>query len=197
MNDALHEVKVPIIGDIKADELRRWKQCFGDARQIGYFTTDLATSIRFFVENARIGPWFVAANRYLRGVSYRGTTMDVRLSTAHANNGGVQIEIIEPDPSQQSVYSEWMARQGCGTLVHHTAWWVKNYTEAFRLAEARGYEAVLHGRATQGGFAYFQHPAMPEFSFEVTELTPERQAKYDRIALAAAQWDGSDPVRSV
>lgn len=197
MNDSIHEVQVPVIGTVDADGLRRWKQCFGDARQIGYFTTDLAATVRFFVEQARIGPWFVAANRCLRGVSYRGTTMDVKLSTAHANNGGVQIEIIEPDPSQQSVYSEWMARQGRGTLVHHIAWWVRDYAEAFKLAEARGYEAILHGRATQGGFAYFQHPAMPEFSFEVTELTSERQAKYDRIAQAAAGWDGSDPVRII
>lgn len=180
---------------IGADELRSWKKCFGDARQIGYVTTDLMKAMKFFIDSARIGPWFVAANRYLRGVNYRGTVMDVKLSTAHANSGGVQIEIIEPDPAQESIYSEWLGRDSERTLVQHVAWWVPDFGEAFRLAKARGYDPVLHGSSAQGGFAYFQHAALPEFTFEVTEITPERSAKYDRIAQAAAQWDGSEPVR--
>ena len=180
---------------VDGSEVAEWKQCFGDARQVGYVTTDLMKAIRFFIDNARIGPWFVAADRYLRQVNYRGTIMDVKLSTAHANSGGMQIEIIEPDPLQQSIYSEWLAHQGTRTLVQHLAWWVPDFQAALRLARARGYEAILHGSAVQGGFAYFQHPAMPEFTLEATEITPARTAKYELIAKAAERWDGSEPVR--
>ena len=175
-------------------DVAQWKQCFGDARQVGYVTTDLMKTITHFIDNARIGPWFVAADRYLRQVNYRGTIMDVKLSTAHANSGGMQIEIIEPGPLQQSIYSEWLAH-GERTLVQHLAFWVPDFQAAFRLATARGYEAILHGSAAQGGFAYFQHPAMPEFTLEATEITPARMGKYQLIAQAAANWDGADPVR--
>ena len=193
----MHTTQVRELDAVAADEVRRWKQCFGDARQLGYLTTDLMKAIEFFVDGARIGPWFVAANRYLRGVDYRGTVMDVKLSTAHANSGGLQIELIEPDPDQVSIYSEWLARDGNPkrALVQHMAWWVPDYAEACRLAEARGYARVQHGSSAQGGFAYFQHAALPEFNFEVTEVTPDRTAKYQRIAAAADGWDGTAPVR--
>lgn len=195
----MHNTIVRELGALDAGEVSRWKSTFGDVRQLGYLTTDLMGTIEYFVNRLHIGPWFVAANRYLRGVDYRGSKMDVRLSTAHANSGGMQIEIIEPDPSQQSVYSEWLARDGSPkrALVQHMAWWVPDYATAFRLAQARGYEAVQHGSSAQGGFAYFQHAALTEFNMEVTELTAERVAKYDRIAEAAAQWDGKDPIRLI
>ena len=180
---------------VAAADVAEWRRCFGDARQVGYVTTDLMKTIRFFIDNARIGPWFVAADRYLRQANYRGAVMDVNLSTAHANSGGMQIEIIEPDPAQQTIYSEWLA-QGERTLVQHIAFWVPDFQAALRLANARGYEVIMRGTSAQGGFAYLQHRDMREFTFEVTELTPDRLAKYDRIAKAAAQWDGSSPVRS-
>jgi hypothetical protein len=178
-----------------ADAIGQWKACFGDARQLGYVTTDLRRLVKFFIDNACIGPWFLAENRFLREANCRGRIMDIKLSTAHANSGGMQIEIIQPDPEQASIYSEWLARVSGKSLVQHMAWWVPDYPQAFRLAQERGYEPVMHGRSAQGGYAYFHNAGLPEFAFEVTELTPERSEKYHRIAQAAADWNGSDPIR--
>jgi Glyoxalase/Bleomycin resistance protein/Dioxygenase superfamily len=168
---------------------------FGDTRQVAYVVPDIQAALKFFVEIAGIGPWFLAEKLTLAGGRYRGTVADVPLAIALANSGGVQFELIQPLDETPSIYLDWLKRHRSQRLIQHYSSWVENYDEVHAAAIARGFEAIFEGRSAYGPFVYFAHSDDPDFMFEVTEFTPPRKSMFAAIAAAAHGWDGRDPVR--
>jgi hypothetical protein len=168
---------------------------FGEVRQVAYLTRDLDAAMRFMVQSAGIGPWFVK-DRHFPEVHFRGAPCELNLRIALANSGAVQFELIEPKPDERSLFNEWLQQHPRQLLVQHVASWPENYEAVHTAALGRGYVAVLEGDTETGPFAYFQHPERPELTFEVAKLTPERRAMFEQVALASQGWDGKDPVRS-
>jgi len=84
---------------------------FDNVRQVGYVTPDLKKSMRFMIERAGIGPWFIAERLTISECVYRGETYDLPLSIAVANSGTLQIELIEPVDDRPSIIPN-----GCGNI---------------------------------------------------------------------------------
>lgn len=168
---------------------------FDNIRQVGYVTPDLDKAMRFMVDKAGIGPWFVVDGIEVSGVTYRGEPLELNMSIALANSGTLQIELIQQNTPQRSMYTEWLEQYPAGDLVHHYSSWSERYDEVYAEAKRLGYEAVQEGRSSYGPFVYFQHRDNPAFIYEVTEFTRPRRRMFEQIAAAAENWDGRNAVR--
>jgi Glyoxalase/Bleomycin resistance protein/Dioxygenase superfamily len=168
---------------------------FGDTRQVAYVVQDMQAALKFFVETAGIGPWFLAEKLTLASGRYRGAVADVPLAIALANSGELQFELIQPLDDTPSIYRDWLSRHRGQRLVQHYSSWVENYDEVYAAAIGRGFEAIFEGRSAYGPFVYFAHSDDPDFMFEVTEFTQPRKSMFAAIAAAALSWDGQNPVR--
>lgn len=170
---------------------------FDSIRQVAYVTPDLESSMRFLIDKAGIGPWFVTDRVPVKDVTYRGLPLELEMTVALANSGTLQIELVQQTSSQASIYTEWLDRHPRGDVVHHFSSWTERYDEVYGNALRLGYEAIQEGRSDHGKFVYFQHPENLGFIYEVAELTTPRRRTFGQVADAAQNWDGRDPVRII
>lgn len=170
-------------------------QIFGEIGQIAYVTKDIHRLMKFFIEQCRIGPWFYTEHRVIDQYYFRGKPHDIVFSVAIANNGKWQIELIQQRNNAPSLFLEWLERYPQGDLVHHFAAWSDDYDGMLARAKATGFEQLMGGVSSLGPFSYLQNPRDPNFTIEMAGMSPDRRSVYDKVAAAARDWDGSDPVR--
>jgi hypothetical protein len=163
----------------------------GVVRQIGYIVSDFDKTVESWLALG-IGPWYVLRHQVQTG-NYRGKPCTVTLSLGFANTGDMQVEVIHQEDDTPSIYQEFLdsGREG----YHQLAWWV---TDVEATSKATGWPIVWSG-GDEGSarFAYVEPPAGPTAIVEIMELTPVTQGMADLVRGAAADWDGSDPVRSL
>ena len=168
---------------------------FGPIRQMGYVVRDIEAAMRDWAEKLRIGPWFYNPRLALSHYRFRGVDYpDFDMSYALANSGDMQIELIQQRCDTPSLYREHLDRHGEG--LQHVCIWPTDYDAAFALAEASGLAVAQEGRFGRIRFAYFEDAHRGGTSLEMSELVPGRLPGIERIRAAAADWDGSDPVRA-
>src|SRR5262249_24743256 len=110
------------------------------------------------------------------------------------NSGDMQIELIQQRCETPSLYREHLARHGEG--LQHVCVWPDDYDRVYALAKASGLTPAQEGRFGRSiRFAYFEDAAHGGTSLEMSELVPGRLPGIERIRQAAAEWDGSDPIR--
>jgi hypothetical protein len=166
----------------------------GPFTQIGYVVRDLDETVASWLRLG-IGPWFVL--RDLRQDSfYRGVPCSVPFSVAFSNNGELQIEVICQTDDTPSVFTEFL--QSGRESVQQLAWSVSDFDATVAAAEAAGWPEVWSGG---GGdiphYAYFEPSGAPAPVIEITELTEGTAAMAKVIRDAAANWDGTDPIRTL
>jgi catechol 2,3-dioxygenase-like lactoylglutathione lyase family enzyme len=82
-----------------------------------------------------------------------------------------------------------------GSGVHHMAFMVPDLTSALDHAQAQGWPEVLWAATATGQhFAFAQAPELGHL-IEMYEPSERLLGFYARIAEAARDWDGTDPVR--
>lgn len=168
---------------------------YGPIRQLGYVVHDIDAAMAMWANKLRIGPWFynprLAISWYrFRGVEYEGFDM----SYALANSGDMQIELIQQRCDTPSLYREHLEKYGEG--LQHICVWPEDYDATFALAIESGLTPAQEGRFKRVRFAYFEDAGHPGTSLEMSEMVPGRLPGIERIRAAAADWDGSDPVRA-
>jgi hypothetical protein len=168
---------------------------FGDIRQAGYVVRDIDSRLRFLSEKVGIGPWFVARNVRLPVCLYRGNPIEMEMHAALANSGGHQIELIQQVSPSPSIYTEWLNRYPDGSPLQHVSSWEEDFDGAVARGRKKGWIMIQEGRSAYGPFAYMEHPDDPKLVFEITRKGPERKSVFEQISQAAAEWDGSDPIR--
>jgi glyoxalase/bleomycin resistance protein/dioxygenase superfamily protein len=166
----------------------------GPIRQIGYVVTDLDQAMASWVELG-VGPWFV-----LRGLpmaaSYRGEPCETSLSVAWSNSGEMQIELIAQLDDTPSIFTEFLAARGPG--YHQLAYWATDFESTMRDVEKAGWPVVWSGGEGLGvRFAYVEPPDSPAAVIEISELTEATAANAMFMHDAAAEWDGTNPVRDL
>ena len=93
----------------------------------------MQAALTFFVEQAGIGPWFLAESMTLVNCRSLGHVCDIELSIALANSGGLQFELIQQLNDVPSNYRNWRARYPGRLLVQHFSSWSERYVEFTRL----------------------------------------------------------------
>jgi hypothetical protein len=170
---------------------------FGPITQLGYVVLDIHEAMRWWVEDAQIGPWFYNETSVVSEVDYRGTVYhDLTLSSAFANSGGLQIELIQQDNTAPTVYRDYLAVHPEGGLHHWSSWPTpEQYDERMSVALKMGYVAEMQGNSPKGAFVYFSKGGQVAPLFEMAAMVPSRIEFFDRVRDAAIDWDGRDPIR--
>ncbi len=172
---------------------------YGTAFQAGYVVEDLDAALEHWTQRMKIGPFFLYPSTipFVR-VEYRGALLertDIIRRVAVGYAGDMMIELIEPGDAP-SAYREFLdaGLRGLQHLGHAT-----DQFDAMRArAIADGGEEVMAGVLPGSRFSYIDFGGdQPGTIVELMEIGPDRRASFDAMKRAAAQWDGTDPIRSV
>ena len=170
---------------------------FGPVCQNGYVVRDIQAAMDHWIEVMGVGPWYYIGRVKTDYFRYRGRESDVEMSIALANSGALQIELIQQRNAAPSMYTEFLdaGREG----LQHMSFWTTDYQALYDRALALGYKVGHEGRigGEKGRFAYFDTEAHPGTVIEISDISGGKGRFFERIRQAAANWDGTDPIRLV
>ena len=167
---------------------------FGPMRQVGIAVRDIESAMKHWSEVCGVGPWFYAERFVVSAFSYGGRRYDnIHLSIALANSGEVQLELIQQRCETPSMYREFLAKGHEG--MQHWSSWPADYDAVYQRALANGYTVAQEGDSPRGRFVYFRQEGHPGTVIEMAHATPTRMRIFDQVREAAANWDGTDPIR--
>lgn len=125
-----------------------------------------------------IGPWsvYTFGAPIVKDITYRGRPVDSSMRVAFAQNGALQIELIQPLRGP-TIYHEFLERNGEG--IHHFGVRVPSLEKAVAEARAAGFEVIQSGRGYgangDGGYAYLGTEDALGAIYELIELPSERR----------------------
>jgi len=168
----------------------------GPIDQLGYVVDDIEGAMGQWVDRLGVGPFYFLPSPPLQGLTYRGRPTEARIAVALSFSGPLQIELIQPLDDHPTPYRDFMDSHGTG--LHHVARFVEDYDGAVAAYAARGMEPYFGGRGLteKQRFCYFDTETHGGACSELIE-TVEFGGFFGAIRTAAADWDGSDPVRTV
>jgi hypothetical protein len=105
----------------------------------------------------------------------------------------VQLELIQQRDDTPSMYREFLAAGHEG--LRHWSSWPENYHELLDRAVKNSWTIGQRSESSRGPFVYFLNERHPGTVIEMAELTPTRRRMFDAVREAAADRDGSDPIR--
>ena len=119
--------------------------------QNAWVVDDLETAIHQWVDELGVGPFFVTEYRsVLQDVVYRGSPGVLDMKVALAQNGPIQVELIEP-LSAPSAYRDSVTS---GTGFHHMCAWSEDVSADVAYLESLGYPAANTAKVRDIEIAY-------------------------------------------
>ena len=162
--------------------------------QNAWVVPDINAAMKKWTDEMKVGPFFVAEHgANLTDITYRGAPSELSMKVALAQAGGVQIELIEPTTNKPCAYRDTVAEGRSG--FHHMCVWTHDIDADTEYFAKLGYEAANLGTANGSRFGYFDTTPLMNCMLEVLEYNPGAEAMFQKIADAAQDWDGTDPVR--
>ena len=168
---------------------------FGPIKQWGFLVRDIDASMKSWVEQLGVGPWWCYRNVAMKA-AFQGAEHDVVIDVAMAYQNGVQIELIQqrndaPSP-YRTVYDRPQAQ-----MPHHIAFLVPDVDASLAQAKAAGFRehAVMHAGGAR--YIYLESPGTSVLIVELIHADPSFVADYEHCAAEAAVWDGSNPYRTI
>jgi len=172
---------------------------FGQPRggifQLGYIVQDLDAAIEYWIRDLNVGPWF-RLDGFDGGddAVHRGGKYTATVDLAMAFAGHMQIELIQPNDDEPSVYREMIEDRGYG--FHHFGVACDDVEAGIAKLEAKGYEMAYKASVPTGGHVAYMDggPGQPGF-LELVASTPGFEEMFGRFHRASIDWDGSAPIR--
>jgi methylmalonyl-CoA/ethylmalonyl-CoA epimerase len=164
--------------------------------QIAWVVDDLDAAVQQWQETARIGPFFVGSHvgGLFTDAAFRGNPFEVDISCAVAQAGPVQIELITQHGAAPSPYRDVFAEGESG--LHHLCSFVDDVEAECRNYQKHGFDVVMTGSvAGQTPVAYVDTRATLGCMTELMGRSEFVEGIHAAVAAAAADWDGSHPVR--
>jgi hypothetical protein len=138
-----------------------------------------------------VGPW-TAIEVTQPGARFRGRTSDPSTAIAFANDGPMQLELIEAKGEAHSVWHEARDRGRFG--AHHIAYWTDEFDDTVRRVTDAGLSIVQDGDGN--GLTRFVYVEQASGGIvEIMELTEITASFMDAIRASSVDWDGTRPVR--
>ena len=168
---------------------------FGDVRQNGYVVSDIESAMVHWSETLGVGPWYYFERVPIEDFRYGGAPSQIDVSIALANSGPLQIELIQQRNDAPSMYRDFAAKSGEG--LQHIAYWTHDFDRDLERAVALGFRSGQSGQinGSDGRFVYFESGAHPGSVIELSEISGPKGRFFEVIRAAAADWDGSEPIR--
>jgi hypothetical protein len=81
--------------------------------------------------------------------------------------------------------------------LQHVAYWTDHFDDDFATATGLGWTVGQSGEVgRKGRFVYFDTEQHPGTVIELSEKSGRKGVMFERIRAAAADWEGSDPIRT-
>jgi len=167
--------------------------------QVAYVTTDLARSMRYWMETMRAGPFFVMRTPPGFHMSYRGRPGADTIVAGVAFCGTCNIEIVQPSNDAPSIFREVLDDRGEG--LHH----VQPHMGGLSAAEfqqrfdgylAQGIELASYADVPgTGRTAFFDDRQRTGAFIELIEFAGDSFAVIERMYEAHLAWDGDTRTR--
>jgi len=164
--------------------------------QMCYVVPDIRAAMNLWIDKLKVGPWFLLD--HFSGVSpkYRGRDSKADVSLAMSFAGHMNIELIQPNDAEPSVWREWIEKRGYG--FHHWGRATRNFDRDVAHYQAQGHElAFLAGVPSGGSVAYMDTTAQLPGYVELIELGAGFEPIFSKFYRASIGWDGQEPVRSL
>ena len=167
---------------------------FGKIAQIGYVVRDIDASIDQWVRRG-VGPWFYVDRVQTDYFLYRGVESELEVSVAVANSGELQLELIQPRNDASSAFTEFLDAGHEG--AQHVAYWTEDFQQLYDNALSLGYTVTQEGSigGEHGRFAYLDTEHDHGTAIEISDISGPTRPFFSDIRDAAANWDGTDPIR--
>lgn len=157
--------------------------------QHAWVVPDLDAAIHHWHRTLGVGPFLVNRNLKISNPIYRGTPRAVAFSTAVAQSGSVQIELVEQHDDGPSAFRDTVPAGAPG--FHHVAIIAEDFDAALR--EHAGVEIAAEGRFGDIRFVYLDTSATLGAMLEILEDRPAIRAFFGAIRKANERWNG-DPA---
>ena len=169
---------------------------FGDAVHAAFVVPDIKAAMQELIDDG-VGPFYLM-DHISPDARFRGERNNPLISAAFVSSGGMQIEFIQTHDDTPSAYRELMLRNPVGGL-HHLAYWVSDFDEAFALAASKGYHfnTVQEFIYPDGSpFEIYVEPVGKPDARLIQLMVPNPVKDFfEGVEAAARNWDGTDPVR--
>jgi Glyoxalase/Bleomycin resistance protein/Dioxygenase superfamily len=168
---------------------------FGDIMQNGYVVRDIEAAMRHWIEVLGVGPWFYIERLPVPDFTYKGQPSPVDVSLALANSGPLQVELIQQRNDAPSLYRDFLNAGHEG--LQHIGYGTHHFAADLQRLLAAGYAIGQAGTvAGRGPFVYLLTESHPGTVVELLDMSSGRDRVFARIAEAARNWDGKDPIRT-
>ncbi|PYE12815.1 glyoxalase/bleomycin resistance protein/dioxygenase superfamily protein [Williamsia limnetica] len=163
--------------------------------QIAYVVDDVRAAAEDFASRTGAGPFFVRRNQVTSALGPDGTAGSFDHSSAYGQWGHTQIEFVEVHSAEPAAFAQTAL---VSNHIHHVAIMVSSFGDQQRQFADSGWPAVLTATTPNGNnFAFHDARAQLGHLVEIYEPRPTILALYRRVADAAVDWDGRDPVRDM
>lgn len=157
--------------------------------QNSYYVRNLDDAIQRFHRMHGIGPFIVHRDMVLTDVWHRGRPSRLHISAAFVQAGPIQIELVTQHDDAPSTFREMFGPDAEG--FHHCAVMPDDPEAAVREYATQGFSVATSLRAATGSGAYFVDTrAVLGHVVEVYVMNGSLRAHYEKVRLAAEQWDG-------
>ena len=161
--------------------------------QASWVVDDVERVAHEWVRTTGIGPFFVFAHIPIEEGRYRGELRTLDFSVAIAQAGDVQIELVAQHDEGPSAYRDLIAAGQRG--LHHIALYCEDYDRDLASYVEQGFVPAFDGTFGGKRFSYIDTSASIGCMVELIEDSPLQLEFFAKIADAARDWDGRDPVR--
>jgi len=179
----------------KQDRRVQMTDSFGPVMQLGYIVEDIDKAALDWVERVGAGPFYRLDSIVLDQYSYRGTATQLELSLCFGYWNDVQIELVRPLSTTDSLYTR--ALRDCPGKLNHMATLVTDL-------EAVLNQHKLHDRIVQSGgmpqgqkFVYLDEYLPGAIHLELIQAPAATLQFFTMMKKVAANWQGWKPVRDI
>lgn len=172
---------------------------FGPVFQMAYVVPELDPFLDHLTGTLGIGPFFLFPTplpfSWLKRNDVLTDGWDILSHAALAYSGDTMIEVIVPG-SDPSPYRDFLDAGRTG--LHHLGTWAVDYDAQMTTARAAGIRVAIEGVLPLSRFAYLATDELwPGTMVEIIEPQQAMLDLFATIKAAAADWDGSDPLRTL
>ncbi|MBS3962554.1 MAG: VOC family protein [Sandarakinorhabdus sp.] len=157
--------------------------------QFSWIVEDLEKAAQRWHATCGVGPFLVNRHIAITDPRHRGRPQVTDFSTAIAQAGLVQIELVQQHDDSPSAYRDTVPAGR--EALHHIAVLTEDFDATVACYAAKGYEVASDGIFGAVRFCYIDTSAALGHMVEVLEDKPMIQRFFGAIRRAAEKWDGN------
>lgn len=160
---------------------------------VGYVVEDLRTGVERFGAMFGAGPFFAMEHIKFDEVSYLGSLAVYDHSSAFGQWGPIVVELSQVHDAHPAGLRQALVAPGGG--VGHFAWLAESLEEETTRLSRAGLQPFHAGRTGPASAVWFHGSPLFGHPIEVLQRRDELLGFYAMVGEAAADWDGSEPLR--